>query len=135
TGNDARRDVIELRKAHEEHERFGDADFVPVDLRNIMAGDEGDDGCVIAMRERHARIRRDAKWRGHAGDDFEWHARIGKRLGLLPPAPEDKRIAALEPYHIQAAAGAIDQHGADLALRNRVIGLLLAYIDPLGRRR
>jgi hypothetical protein len=41
--NDVAGDFIELRKSHEDDERFGGADLRPIDLPYIVAGDEGDD--------------------------------------------------------------------------------------------
>ena len=44
-------------------------------------------------------------------------ARVGQRLGLFAAAAEHERIAALQPHHVQPAPRALDQHGADLFLR------------------
>ena len=52
--NNAPGDFVEVRKPHEDDESFGCADFRPIDLQHIMAGNKGDDRCVIAMRERDA---------------------------------------------------------------------------------
>ena len=58
-----------------------------------------------------------------------------ERFGLLPAASEHERIAAFEPDHGQAAARAVDQHGADFVLLVRVRRLFLADVDALGVRR
>ena len=84
------------------------------------------------MRERHAGVGGDAQRRGDAGDDFEGDAGIGQRFGLFAAASEDERIAALEPDHGEAAARALDQHGADLFLGEGVGGFLLADVEALG---
>ena len=100
-----------------------------------VAGDEGDGGGVLAMGERHAGVGGDAERRGDAGDDLERNAGIGQRLGLFAAAAEDERVAAFEADHGEAAARALDQHGADLVLRERVGGFLLADVEALGVRR
>ena len=86
-------------------------------LLDVMPGDKRDHRSVVAMRQRHARISRDAQRRRHAGHHFKRNARVGQRFGLFAAAPENKRIAALQPHHVQAAARALDQQLADLFLR------------------
>ena len=101
--------------------------------RGIVARDERHHLGVFAMRERHARVRRDAQRRRDSRHDFESYARRGQRFGFFAAAPEDERIAALQPHHVQAAPRALDQHGADLFLAECVHGFFLADVDALGR--
>ena len=109
--------------------------LLPIDRLDRVAGDEGDRRSVLAMRQRDARIGGDAERRRDARNHFERDAGIGQRFGLFAAAPEDERVAALQPDHRQAAPGALDQHGADLFLREGVVGFLLADVEPLGVRR
>ncbi len=87
---------------------------------------------MLAMRERHPRVRRNAQRRRDPRHDFESHARGGQRFGFFAAAAEDERIAALQPHHVQAATRALDQHGADLFLAEGVYRFLLADVDALG---
>ena len=84
------------------------------------------------MRERHAGVGGDAERGGDAGDDLEGDAGGGQRFGLFAAASEDEGVAALEADHGEAAARALDEHGADLFLGEGVDGLLLAGVDALG---
>ena len=86
----------------------------------------------LAVRQRNAGVRRDAQRRGDAGNDFERHAGLGQRFGLLAAASEQERIAALQTDHVPATPRAVDEHGADLVLRVHAIGFLLADVDALG---
>ena len=72
--------------------------------------------------------------RGHAGHDLERNAGVGQRFGLFAAAAEDERIAALEAHDGEAAARALDQHGADLVLGEGVGGFLLADVEAFGVR-
>ncbi len=84
------------------------------------------------MRQRNARIRRDAERRRNARHDFKRNTGAGKRLGLLAAAPEDERVAAFQPDHVEPAFTAVNQQRADFFLRQRVRRFLLADVDPLG---
>jgi hypothetical protein len=75
------------------------------------------------------------KRRGDAGRHLEGDARGGERFSFFAAAPEQKRIAALEPRDGEAAAGAVDHHAANFFLRKRVQRFLLAHVDALGVRR
>ena len=59
------------------------ADLAPIDAGNIVAGDEGDQLGMLAMRERNAAIGRDAQRRGHARNHFERQPRLRPALPLL----------------------------------------------------
>ena len=65
----------------------------------FMAGDERDERAVLAMGERNSRERRNRNRRGDARHHLELDARRGERFGLFAAAPEDERVAALEPHH------------------------------------
>ena len=84
------------------------------------------------MGERHAGVGGDAERRGDAGHDFERDAGVGQRFGLFAAAAEDERVAAFEADDGEAAAGAVDQHGADFVLGECVGGFLLADVEALG---
>ena len=100
------RDLTNEVDAHEDDQRFGLAHLAPIDGARVMAGNEGHQLGVIAMRERNAGVGRDAQRRGNARHHFKRNARRGQRLDLFAATAENKRIAALEPDHIQTAARA-----------------------------
>src|SRR5215510_3228294 len=102
--------------------------FVPVDRRDRVACDECHRGRVLAMREGYAGVGRDPERHGYAGDDLEWYARLGKGFRLFSTAAEEKWIATLETHYHKSAARALDQHSANLFLRECVLRLLLPYI-------
>ena len=124
-------DLGEVRQSHEDDQRLGVSDLIPVDRGDGVSGDKRDGRGMLAVGQRHAGVCRDAERHGDAGDDFERDAGIGECLRFFTTASEQERIAALEPDHREAAARALDQHGADLVLREGVLGLLLADVDAL----
>ncbi len=67
-----------------------------------------------------------------AGDDADRHAVLHQRLRLFAAAPEDERIAALQPQHALAVARQIDQPQRDVALFGRGFAAAFAGIDRLG---
>ena len=75
------------------------ADLVPIDVRYTVARNESDHRSVISMRERHARVRRNAQRRRHAGDYFEWNPGLRQRLSFFAAAAENEWIATFEPHH------------------------------------
>src|SRR5499425_704461 len=67
------------------------------------------------MRQRDPGIGGYRDGRGDTGNDLERNSVRGQRFRFLAAAPEDERITALEPYHPEAAPGAIEQQrGYDL---------------------
>jgi hypothetical protein len=60
-GHQLARDFGKRGEAHEDHQRLGVADLGPIDGGDGVAGDEGDGGGVLAMRERHAGVGGDAE--------------------------------------------------------------------------
>ena len=125
-------DFIEVRETHEDHECLRGADFRPVDFLYIVTRDEGDNGSMIAMRQRNAGISGNAEGRGDAGHNLERDAGIRQGFGLFPAPPEQKRISALQAHDFEAALAAIDEQRADLFLRESVVGFFLAYVKAFG---
>ena len=82
----------------------------------LVAGDEGDGGGVVAVGDGDAGIGGCRDPGRDAGHDLELDPRRAQRLALLAAAPEDERVAALQPNHALAAARRLDQHRADLTL-------------------
>src|SRR5947207_8770866 len=64
-----------------------------------MAGDEGNGGIRIAMRDRDAGIGEPADPRRDPRNDAEWYARRGKRQRFFSTPPEYARVATLQPQH------------------------------------
>src|SRR5579883_338426 len=87
------------------------------------------------MRERDPGISGDAERGGDAGNHLEGNAGVCQSFGFLPAAAEYEGIATLQPYHVQTAPAALDQHFADLVLRGGVLGFLLADVNALCRGR
>ena len=52
--------------------------------------------------------------------------------GFLAAAPEDERIAALQPHHAPTAAGMVHEQAVDPLLRRAVAAGRLADVDDLG---
>ena len=95
-----------------------------------MAGVEADAVRDAAMGKRDADCRRDRGQRGDAGNDLERHARLGERDRLLPAAPEDVRIAALQPDDLEVVPPETDEQLVDLVLVQ-----FLARVDERARGR
>ena len=68
---------------------------------------------------------------GDAGDDLELHRRRAQGLRLLPAAPEDERVAALQAHHGEAPPRALDQLIVDPILSDRCVAGLLADVEEL----
>src|SRR6185503_17632403 len=63
--------------------------------------------------------------------DLPLNARVGERFGLFAAAPEDERVAALEPRHYLASARLPDKYVVDFRLRDgRLVGAF-ARVDHL----
>ena len=125
-------DLGRVMNAHEDDQRLGDTGLRPVDVVHIVAGDERDDGCVLAMRERYAGIRGDSERRGYARHDFEGDTGLGQSFHLFSAAAEDERIAALQANHGLALSRFGEHQVDDFGLRERVIAAFLADVDALG---
>ena len=102
----------------------------------FMAGDERDERAVLAMRQRNSRERRPRDRRRDAGHHFELDLRARQRLGLFAAAPEDERVAALEPHHDAPLARVLDQHRVDFRLLDTFLrAATFARVNQLARRR
>src|SRR6187200_2917139 len=89
-------DLSRVVNAHEDDQRLGNAGLRPIDVVHIVAGDERDDRCVLAMSERYACICGDSEWRRYARDDLVGDACLSQSFDLFAAAAEDKRIASLQ---------------------------------------
>ena len=112
---------------------------VPVDIGAALGGvlvarDDREMGCDVAVRHRNTGIRRRADGTRDSRHDLERDTRVGQRLELLAPAPEDERIAALEPDDGRAGGAARNEQRVDLVLGHLGVSRLLADVDPLRRR-
>ena len=104
-------------------------------LRRILVpGENGELRRVVAMRHRDARVSRRGDGRADAGDDLETQPRRRERLRLLAAAPEDKRIAALQPHDPLSRPRFFHEQRVDLLLLERVLPRLFARVDDLRAR-
>ena len=98
-----------------------------------MAGDERDERAVLAMGQRHARERRPRNRRSDARHHLELDLRARERLGFLAAAPEDKRVAALEPHDDAPLARVLDQHRVQVGLLDAFVrAAAFARVNQLG---
>ena len=84
------------------------------------------------MGDRDAGIGEAADAGADAGHDAEGNAGRHQRHRLLAAAPEDERIAALEPQHPPALARQLDQAKRDVGLAGRRLAAALAGIFEHG---
>ena len=68
---------------------------------------------------------------GSPGTTRDRHAGLAARQHLLEAAAEHEGVAALEPHHPLAGAGAVDEHRVDLLLRRRTAARQLGHVDEL----
>ena len=111
----------ELRHRHVEHDRLAElGQCRPVGRRatllGAMAGGQHDGMVGVARGRRDAGQRRAGQTRRQSGNNPEADAGLGQCEGLVPTAAEHEGIAALQPQHAPAGAGALDQHLVDVAL-------------------
>jgi len=99
-----------------------------------MAGHEHARLSVIAMGQGNAGIGRATGGGGHPRHHLEGNSGRHQRLDFLAAAPEDERIAALEPQHSPASQGQIHQQLIDVLLRQGVMVRFLADEDPFDPR-
>jgi hypothetical protein len=69
--------------------------------------------------------------RGDPRHDADRHARLHQRLPLLAAAPEDERIAPLQPQHPFACQRQLDQPQRDVALLRARLAAALARVFHL----
>ena len=110
------------RDRHQQHEGgSAGAEARPVDGRAGMPRREMAGGDDELLRQPAVR-QRDSGQPGHGdgGADARHHRAFDARLGaaeqLLAAAPEDERVAALEPHHALARTGSLDEQGDDVLL-------------------
>ncbi len=130
-------DPADARHAHVDHQRRagrGDrrdrAPIRPGGPGSCMAGDQQrrlrpDAPVRPAHPERGCR----AEARGDAVDDVHLQTRRVQRLDLLAGAPEDQRIAALEPDDLLPGQGLAHHELLDELLRRRRAAPALAHVD------
>ena len=100
-----------------------------------MAGDDGDGGRIVAVRERYASIARHRVHCRHAGHYFERDACRRQHLGLLAAAAKDEGIAALEANHALAFHRLFQQQRIQLDLGHTARAVVFATIDDFRGRR
>ena len=82
-------------------------------------------------RQRNFRLGGGGERRGDAGHDLEGDAGLAQRRHFLAGAPEDERIAGLQPHDAAAGRGLAHEERVDLVLAGRMGALALADIDAL----
>ena len=137
-GHELRADRGQARQTHVDHHRLArPRERGPIQVAAAvleMARDEGAAVRVVAMRERNARIGRDAAARGDAGHHLEGNAFGGQRLQLFASAAEHERVAALEPHHARMLVREPGQQRIDVFLHQRVPAAFLAHVNPFRLR-
>ena len=101
----------------------------------VVAGDDGERRGEAAMGERDAGDRGHRDGARDARHDLDVDAGVAAERDLLAAAPEDERVAALEPHDLLAVAGEGDEQLVDGVLRHRVVAGELADVDDLGAER
>ncbi len=94
-----------------------------------VTGHQGDASRGTAIRHRQADRRRAAKASGQTTDHFDFDAGSAQRIGLFAAAPENKRIAALEPHHASATPRLADHQFVDEVLLGRWAAAALAHMQ------
>ena len=118
------RPVVQIIRAHEHDLGAGDfGDLLVAQgrgrIRRIaVAGEHGEAGAMLAVREGNARVIRRGDDRRNARHDFEMDFRRRQRLGFFAAAAENERIAALEPDDAFAFARFGDAARGDFLLRH-----------------
>ena len=97
-----------------------------------MPGDEGDRAREVSVRERHFEERPDRQRRRHARNDFIRYSRSAKRLGFLPAATEDQRIASLQTDHDFSRTRPLDEQRVDVRILVRMVSGQIANAEQLG---
>src|SRR3546814_3376932 len=80
---------------------------------------------ILAVGEGEPRLRRAARRRGDAGDDFAGHARFARGLELFAAAAEDEGVAAFQPHDLLAGERLADEQFVDRFLLRRMAAALL----------
>ena len=85
-----------------------------------MAGDEGQPGTEIAVRQRHPGVIWHCYKGGNARHDLKFNARIRQLLSFLGAAAKHVGVTALEPHNGLALLRFVDEQPIELTLRNRL---------------
>ena len=124
-GEQALGDAVEVLDAHVYCQGVGGVgQRGPVDLFGIFVGgfvaggDGGRDG-QPAVCQRDTRVGAQCSGGGYARDDFKVDPRRAQGRSLFAAAPEDQRIATLEPHDILALPCVLDEQRVDIFLRCR----------------
>jgi len=89
----------------------------------------------VAMRHRNAGIGEPAEPRRNPRHEAEFYPLAPKRQRLLGAAPEEQRVAALEPQHALARLGLRDQPEGDVGLLRRRLAAAFARMHQNRRGR
>ena len=84
------------------------------------------------MRERHLKKCPGRQRRRHTGNNFVGHSRSAKRLGFLPAAAEDQRVAPLQTDDDLARASPLDEHRVDVRIFVWMVAGQVADAEQLG---
>ena len=84
------------------------------------------------MCERDSGVGRAAGSGGYTRHHLKAYAGVGQSFNFFAPAPEDKRVSALETDHLPTLPGQIHQSLIDLVLRQGVVSPLLPHMNHLG---
>src|SRR5947209_10217328 len=103
-------------QAHEDDHCASQCCAAPVDSLNFVSCDEGNDGSVIAMRQRDSGVRSNSQRRGHSRDNFEGNSCVDETLHFFPAPPEDEWISTLEANNRQTLTCTFHEHVDDLVL-------------------
>ena len=98
----------------------------------FVAGQDGETGAMVAMRERDARAVGSGNDRRNPWHHFKRDARAGELLGFLAPAAEDVGITAFESHDAFACARPGDEQLVEFVLRNRMVLGAFAAVNDLG---
>jgi hypothetical protein len=121
-GDQARAALRHRGQRHEQDDRVGARDRLPVHRLRLRLVPRRERHCRrnTARGQRDSRVCRDGGGRAHPGHHLESDAGRGQRLALLGPAPEDERVATLEPHDSLAVERPVDQHPVDVGLAERL---------------
>ena len=126
-------DQPQAAEPHVEDQRLGRTrQRLPIQVTAAIlqvAGDEAHRLGVVAMSQRNTRVSRATGSRRDARHDLEADAGTGQGLELLPAAPEDEGVTALQAHHAMPGAGVIHQRLIDAFLGHAVIAARLADVQ------
>src|SRR5258708_20456445 len=94
-----------------------------------MSGDDGKSAGEVSMRHWDARISGDRNGAADAGNNDKGYPGGAAGFGFLSAAPKHKRIAALEPRHVQALLRVRDYLDIDVILAQGRLVRLFPHIN------